>query len=153
MDAYANYLDLLRQLTAALRQLTDLSRQKMDAVHKDDLKALDLVLKQEQAISLSMRSLERKRQKALDQLQLGNVSLSRLAGLYPQDRRLEAKTTVEDLQREYKIYKSVSAAARNMLEGNLHEIENTLGKLGAENVGVPGYTVEPPSQLKTDIRA
>jgi hypothetical protein len=153
MDAYANYLDLLRQLTAALRQLTDLSREKMDAVRKDDLKALDLVLKQEQAISLSMRSLERKRQKALDQLQLGNIPLSRLAARYPQETRLEAKTTVEDLQREYKIYKNVSAAARDVLEGNLHEIENTLGKLGAENVGVPGYAVEPPSQLKTDIRA
>jgi hypothetical protein len=152
MDAYAVYLDLLRQLTCALEQLSGLAREKMDAVRKDDLKALDLVLKQEQAISLSMRSLERKRQKTLDQLQLGDVPLSHLADHYPEETRLEAKTTVDDLQRQYKTYQSVSQAARNVLECNLHEIEKTLGNEAPNHLDYDG-SVELPSQLKTDIRA
>jgi hypothetical protein len=152
MDAYAAYLDLLRQLTYALEQLSGLARKKIDATRKDDLKALDLVLKQEQAISLSMRGLERKRQKTLDQLQVGDVPLSRLADQYPQEMRMEAKTTVEDLRRQYQIYRSSSQAARDILECNLHEIQKALGNTDTNQLGYDG-AVELPSQLKTDIRA
>jgi hypothetical protein len=151
MDAYATYLDLLRQLTYALEQLSGLAQKKIDATRKDDLNALDLVLKQEQAISLSMRSLERKRQRTLEQLHLEDVPLSRLAAQYPQEMRMEAKNTVEDLRRQYQIYRSVSHAARDVLESNLHEIAKVLKDEDPSHLDYSG-SVELPSQLRTDIR-
>jgi hypothetical protein len=156
MEEHAAYLALLRQLSQELEQLSTLAREKTAAVRQDDLKELDRVLKQEQALSLSIRSLEQRRQKAVEALQLSNVSLSCLAGQYPGELRLEAKATVEELQRQYEVYRSVSQVARNTLECNLHEIEKALDTWGAEPAAGPGYgsgSVEPPSQLKTDIRA
>jgi vacuolar-type H+-ATPase subunit I/STV1 len=155
MGPYTAYLELLRQLTGDLERLSALSRAKTDAVRKDDLNALDQVLKQEQALTLTVRGLEQKLQKALSQLKLTRVPLTDLPAQFPQELRLEAKTTVEALRQQYQIYRGASEAARHTLECNLHEIEKALNDWGAQGQSGPGYEksgAEPPSQLKTDIR-
>ena len=60
---YPGYLALLEELRGSLDQLTGLAKEKIAAVLKDDLLALDEVLKQEQALSLSLRGLEQRRLK------------------------------------------------------------------------------------------
>jgi vacuolar-type H+-ATPase subunit I/STV1 len=151
MELYAAYLSLLRQLTGDLDQLTTLSREKIAAVRQDDLNKLDHVLKQEQAMSLSIRSLEQKRKQMLSQLNWEQVPLSQLANQYPDQMRLEAKRTIEELRRQYQTYHGVSETARNTLECNLHEIELILKDMGAEG-WESATSVRIPAQMQTDIR-
>jgi conjugal transfer/entry exclusion protein len=151
MELCAAYLNLLRQLTGDLDQLTTLSREKIAAVRQDDLNKLDHVLKQEQAMSLSIRSLEQKRKNMLDQLEWDQVPLSELANQYPDQMKLEAKQTIEELRRQYQTYHGVSETARNTLECNLHEIELILKDMGAEG-WEPVTSPRLPSQMQTDIR-
>jgi vacuolar-type H+-ATPase subunit I/STV1 len=155
MDPYASYLELLRQLTGDLERLSALAREKTQAVRQDDLNGLDQVLKQEQALTLTVRGLEQKLKKTLNQLHLTRVSLTSLPEQFPSQLRLEAKQTVEELRRQYQVYRGASEAARHILECNLHEIEQALNDWGAEDRTGPGYEksgAEPPTQLKTDIR-
>jgi vacuolar-type H+-ATPase subunit I/STV1 len=155
MSAYASYLDLLRQLTGDLEKLTDLARQKATAVRQDDLNALDQVLKQEQALTLTVRGLEQKLKRTLDELHMTRVPLTSLPEQYPQELQLEARRTVGALREQYQLYRAVSEAARHTLECNLHEIEKALNDWGAPDRTGPGYEkdgVEPPPQMKTDIR-
>jgi arginyl-tRNA synthetase len=157
MESYAEYLATLDQLGQELDQLSTLARKKADAVRHDDLEALNQVLKQEQAMSLAIRGLERRRQNEVKELGLSDNRLTRLAEQYPESMRLEAKEVVEQLQRKYQIYQSASEVARHTLECSLHEIERALYDWGAteqpEGAGYEKNNVDPPKQLRTDIRA
>lgn len=154
-DVYHAYLALLGELSGNLDRLTGLAQQKADAVRKDDLIALDEVLKQEQVISLSLRGLEQKRLNLLGQLGPADLPLSALPDRYPAELRPQAKDAAAALQQSYNIYRSAAEAARVTLERNLHEIEKVIEKSGGQ-AGGTGYAspgVEPPKNMKTDFRA
>ncbi len=150
------YLSLLNELSGRLDQLSELARQKTQAVKKDDLTALDEALKQEQAMTLNLRGLEQKRLKAVSQLGLEGSSLSELASRYPDSMQIQARQTAEKLLRSYQEYRCAAEVARNTLELNLHEIEKVIAASGVDTAGVPGYAApvpEPPKRMKTDFRA
>ncbi|MCI8423651.1 MAG: flagellar protein FlgN [Lawsonibacter sp.] len=156
-ESYLTYLDLLTELTGKLDQLTTLAQQKIEAVRRDDLSALDAVLKQEQVLSLSLRGLEQRRGTLTAQLNLGGVRLSGLPDRYPPELYPQAKQTAELLRRSYDLYHAAAQAARVTLETNLHELEKLIDSMGgAPEPGTPGYTppaAEPPKNMKTDFRA
>lgn len=152
-EHYLAYLSLLDELASKLDSLTELARQKTEAVRKDDLNALDQALKQEQVLALALRGLESKRAKQLEQLGLAGVPLSKLAASYPEDLQMKAKKTAENLKTQYEIFCSANEVARNTLECNLHEIEKVLAGTGSAGIGYTSSEVDLPKPLKTDFRA
>lgn len=155
-EQYLNYLTTLDELRRSLEQLTATAQQKTAAVKKDDLAALNEILKQEQAISLTLRGLDQKRAKQLAALGLEGVPLSGLAERYPAEHRLQAKNTADALHQAYQIYRSAADAARCVLESNLHEIEKILADLGADPMSGASYApaeTDLPDSMKTDFRA
>ena len=155
-DTFRSYLELLGALREKLEQLSELARQKTDAVRNDDLVTLDEIRKQEQALALSFRGLDQKRTTLLREMGAEELSLSDVAGCFPAAMRTEAKQAVEALQSQYRIYRTGAEIARNTLEVNLHEIEKILAASGGAPVSGAGYTppaAEPPKTMKTDFRA
>lgn len=154
---YVDYLSLLDHLSDHLEKLAQLAQSKMEAVRRDDLMALDQVLKQEQAMALGMRGLEQKRLKLLKELGWSDLPLRDVPDHYPSgELRLRAKEAVQELQRDYQVYQSAAEAARHTLEVNLHEIEKILAGSGGGEAAGPGYRprdIEPPAAMRTDIRA
>jgi conjugal transfer/entry exclusion protein len=146
MEQYAAYLALLKQLTGTLEELSGLAREKLEAVKNDDLDRLNQTLRREQALSLSVRSLEQKMRTDLEKLGLADVPLRELPERYPESLRAEAKATSEALRRQYQVYKGVAGAARAALECGLHEIEKALGD-------TEPMEIELPARLRTDIHA
>lgn len=149
-------LDIFDKLSATLEKLSALAQKKIDVVRRDDLTALNDIMKQEQAYALSIRGIEQKLTGLLKQFGLQSVKLNDLPKHFPAEHQVRASKTVDELRTQYKVYSSVSQVARNTLEINLHEIEKILAAAGADNVAGPGYAVspdvEPPAQMKTDIR-
>ncbi len=153
---YLSYLTLLEELTGVLESLVDLTREKIQAVRSDDLLKMDQILKQEQALTLSVRGLEQKRARQLEKLGLGKTRLSELAEAYPKELQYRAKQTAERLRSQYDLYHDISKMARTTLECNLHEIEKILAGMGRDPKEGPGYAPdnpEPPRKMKTDFRA
>ncbi|MBR2131743.1 MAG: flagellar export chaperone FlgN [Oscillospiraceae bacterium] len=149
-------LTLFESLTQQLEQLTELAKRKTITVRKNDLLALDQILKEEQAIALSLRGLEQKRVTLLQQLGLQNIPLSDLPMHAPDMLRQKTKTTVDHLKSQYQIYNSAAQVARNTLECNLHEIEKFLESSGVEQPAFTGYSpteVDAPPPMKADFRA
>lgn len=156
VEQYLAYLNLLDDLRRVLESLTNIARQKTDAVRRDDLNALDLALKQEQAQGLALRGLEQRMAKELQRLGLTNVTLSQLGDHYPEELQLKARSTAEALKNQYDLYQAAAEVARNTLECNLHEIEKFLANAESSPLGGAGYTApgaELPSAMKTDFRA
>ncbi len=152
---YDDYLHLLDQMASELSSLSQLANKKAAAVRDGDLNALDEVLKKEQASSLAFRGLEHRKDTLLRTLGLTDVPLSALVEHYPPEKRMAAKTAVENLQTQFKLYEASAEVARNTLECNLHEIEKIVAAASSAEDG-PGYqakTPQVPSSMKTDFRA
>ncbi|MCM1149697.1 MAG: flagellar protein FlgN [Butyricicoccus sp.] len=155
-ELHLSYLKLLRELGESLDQLSALARQKQEHVREDDLMGLDAVLKQEQAMTLTLRGLEQHRLKLVSQLGLEGTGIDELPEKFPEDLRTEARRTAGDVRESYSLYRSCADAARNMLEVNLHEIERVIAASGGGAAAGAGYQspgVEPPKNMKTDFRA
>lgn len=154
---HQSYLDLLAELSGSLDRLSQLARDKAAAIQADDLIALDEVLKQEQALSLSLRGLEIKRGRLSAQLGLDNVPLDQLAQRCPPHLQEQAKGTVSTLRSSYSVYRSYADLARSALELNLHQIDKFLLDAGVDpKLAAEGYEappMEPPKKMKTDFRA
>ncbi len=125
-EAHKQYLQLLTEIEEVITQLNAVEKHKIEAVHKDDLLAVDECIRQEQAISLTMRSLESRRSKQLQGLGLAEVRLSGLAAAFPAELQQQAAEAAERLQNAYHDYNSISAAARNALERGLREIDRMM---------------------------
>ena len=160
-DAYREYLELLDAMGEGLDQLSALSEKKIEAVRKDDLMALDEIMKQEQALALAFRGIEQSQEKLMGQLGWREVSLSKTAERFPLELQGEAVRAVQALQGRYQAYRSISGSARESLEGGIREIDGMIAGLGGapapQAVPGPGYgqreDAVPPQSMKTDFRA
>ena len=150
-------LTLFASLTESLSALTELAKRKTTAVRKNDLLALDQILKEEQAQALTLRGLDQKRTALLQKLDLQDVPLSALPARAPAALQQKTRVAVESLKSAYQIYNSAATTARNTLECNLHEIERFLAAAGADPVtSSQGYRpddVDAPPPMKADFRA
>lgn len=143
MDAtYEGYLDHLDKLTGILEELTSLAKAKAKAANVGDLSELDRIMRREQALSMSIRGMEQKRDHMVGGLGLKGSTLSALPGKVPENLRPRAKKTAESLLRLYTLYQDASAVARTTLECNLHMIEKNMGQ-----------TPQPSGGSVADIRA
>lgn len=156
MEYYEAYIALLSEISHALSQLTETAHRKAEAVRQDDLAQLNEVIKQEQALSLSLRGCEQKRVALLAHMGLEEVPLTTLADHYPPALRPTAKAAAESLRQHFQVYSSASTMARNLLERNLHQIEQYLDAAQTNAPG-PGYApadnVQLPPSLRSDFRA
>ncbi len=121
--AWSEYLRLLVSLSGTMEELTAIERRKTEAAGRGDLLGVEDCMKREQALSLSLRSLDRKREDLLTGLGLGGMPLSRLTEHAPVEYELETKRAAEELQRQYTLFQAASEVARSTLECNLRAIE------------------------------
>lgn len=143
-EAYREYFTFMEQLGKTLDQLTELAREKTAAVRQDDLVGVDSCMKREQALGLSLRAMDKKRDTLLAAMGLENVTLSGLVQHCPEEIRTEAKAAADKLRDRYELYRSASDVARTTLEVNLHQIEKMMADEADAPVG--GGTI-------ADIRA
>ena len=134
-EAYREYFAFMGQLGGLLDRLTELAKEKAAAVRRDDLLAVDNCMKQEQALSLTLRTMDKKRETLLAGIGLKDVSLSDFAQRCPREIRSEARDASEELRTRYMLYRSASDVARTTLECNLHQIERMLADEANVSIG------------------
>lgn len=156
-ELHRAYLTLLDELSDDMEKLAGLAREQSAAVRRDDLAALNDVMKREQVVGLSVRGKEQKRQKLALQLGLDGTRLSALPRNVPKTLLPRAQETVERLRNSYSAYRDAAEAARTTLEVNLHEIEKILAASGIDPAQSTNFRqdapAQPPQNMKTDFRA
>ena len=146
-EEYQEYFRFMEKLGGVLDEMTELARRKNAAVRRDDLTTVNECMNREQALGLTLRSMDRQREKLLAGLGLTGVRLSALADHCPPQVRLQARDAAERLKNRYDIYRSAADSARTTLEMNLHQIE----KIIEAREAVPD--AEPHRGTFADIRA
>lgn len=148
VSLWREYLGQLEKLGNTLEELTQVEREKTAAVGRGDLDAVDACMRREQVFSLNLRGFDQKREKMLARLGISGSTLDQLEDLAPPETALETKRTVEKVRQRYRVFRSASDAARDILECNLHEIE--------KRQKVPPQEVMPgdlPGAAQSDFRA
>ena len=120
----------MQELGEVFEKLTALTKEKTEAVHRADLGAVNDCMKREQALSLSLRSMDLKREKMLSELGLTGVPLSGLAAHCPAELRQEARQVEEQLRSRLAVYRSAADVSRTTLEISLHEIDKMIADEG-----------------------
>ena len=147
---WQDYLHMLEGLTKTIRQLTEVEKGKTVAVTQGRLEDVETAMRREQALSLSLRGFDQKREAMLSQLGLTGVPLSRLADHAPDELLMDTKRVSETLRGEYEQFQTASQVARNTLECNLRAIEKLRAQAG-EEPAPPKDAPQQPSQY--DLRA
>ncbi|MFI3250228.1 MAG: hypothetical protein R3Y07_04635 [Eubacteriales bacterium] len=146
---WQTYFAVLRRLGDDLDKLATAQQEKHRAVSVGDVLTVDEIMKTEQALALSLRGLEVKRNAALKDLKVKGDKLSDLPNLVPDSLRDEAKKLAEDTLRKYSIYEAASKVAKNTLEINLRQIELAQG--GQINYNSAGQNKSSDSKRRTDV--
>ena len=123
LTLWRDYLKQLDRLADTLEKLTEVEREKAQAVGRGDLDAVDACMKREQAFSLNLRGFDQKRVKMLAQLGIPDTTLRQLEDHAPPEAVPETKRAVEKVLQRYQVFQSASEVARTALECNLHEID------------------------------
>lgn len=153
---YEQYLSFLEDLLRELNRLTEIGKEKLAAVQNHELDALNECIKQEQAVSLTLRGLEQKRVKLLAALGCENVPLSEMPRRCPEAYRGRTQELVDQLLRAEKILKSVQTPSRTIMERDLRAIRKELESRGVVQELDENYQAAPPTPgkgLRTDFRA
>lgn len=140
---------LLDDFSKIFDQLNTLQQEKIQAVHQDDLQALEHCMQQEQAISLQIRGLQRQKDKVDEALGLKNIPLRQISKHLPPADRQQLEPVITRFQAAYELYSSSAAASHAILETTLHEIDHALEEVSK--------TTKPSRPTKhgsfTDIKA
>lgn len=147
--SWQDYLKLLSGLSKTLEQLSQVERDKNAAAARGDLAGVEDCMKREQALSMSLRGCDQKREAMLADLGLKGVPLSKLQNHSPEGLDLETKAVVEELRRQYDVFQAASQAARDTLEVNLRAIE----RIQAQQAGDAAQAEEERRNRQTDFRA
>ena len=145
---YQEYLGYLEELSSLLAQMTETAEKKADAARDSDLVRLDECMKKEQAYSMTLRSMDQRRDKMLGEMGLSGITLSQLAEHYPLESRTQAARAAEKAMDRYEHYMSASNRARTTMECALRDISRML----PENQP-PEALEDPPLRMRTDFRA
>lgn len=146
---WQGYLKLLVSLTGTLEELTRIEQEKTGAVSRGDLPGVEACMKREQALSMTLRGYDQKRETMLRDLGLAGVPLSQLREHSPAQFDLETKQVAEELKRQYTLFQAASEVARDTLECNLRVIE----KMQARQAGDSAQAEENRKTHQTDFRA
>lgn len=141
--SWQEYLRLLEGLTKTIGQLTEIEKSKTLAVSQGKLDEVEACMRQEQALSLSLRGFDQKREAMLARLGLTGVPLRQLEDHAPDELLMETKRVAEALRGQYEMFQTASQVARNTLECNLRVLEQLQAEAGgspaAEEPGEPGH--------------
>lgn len=150
------YLAYLEELKETLGRLVEIQNRKVKAVRAHDLEQLDECMKQEQAISLSLRGMEHRRDKLTQELGLKGVPLREVPRRCPAESYGAVSQVVEDILRQNQLLRSAQKAARTIMEKELRAVNRELERQGVDVGGGENYP-SPSGQalhgMHTDFRA
>ncbi len=146
---FEKYFDFLKELTAELKNLTELQKSKLKAIEEHSLDALNDCIKKEQAISLKMRGIEQKRVKLLNELGLSGTKMADISQKCPAQHKENVEKQVEATMSAYDEYKSIQTKATAEIARNMKFVETSLAHRGyvlendEQDVPTPTHKTQP----------
>ena len=131
-ESYRELFGILGKVREILDKLSDLQGRKARGAARGDLMEVNECMKQEQVLSLSLRSLDQKREKLTALLGIAGQPVSKLPFQVPEALRPEALSCADRLLQSFRLYKTAAQLSRNTLEIALREVDLMLAASGVK---------------------
>ena len=133
----------LNELNKAYQQLVELGKQKRTALVAIDMKTLERLLKDEDALTKRVQELEQQRQKALIRLAVQDRSISKDSKLEDLLQHAPNAQLKQVLTQLHKSLSANTAAAKELSDGNSLLIRGAMQAVAYHLNRIGGATVEP----------
>lgn len=157
MTYYDKFYNYLNELLGNYSKLAVLLKQKLEALAKFDVGALDSIIKEEQVYVLISKSFDSHVQSYRDKLSLSGGSLSDVIEELPEDQKPRYREVFVKLKAKLEEVKILNEKCQLLIEERLYSIEKSirhLDKSSAAVYGKPGAKQTPPADphiLKTSV--
>ncbi len=131
---YSDYLKFLHDLSTALSDLTNIQNDKINAVKLHRLEELNEAIKKEQALSLHLRGLEKRRKTILKALDLA-VPLRLMPNACEAQYKEQTQIAVDEILNKNDMLTLARNSAANILEKNSALVQKALKNRGVVRPG------------------
>lgn len=150
MSDYNDLLTLLKKHVDFFNEMTVVQQEKLDATRIHDISALEECLKKEQAGTLMLRGLDKKRLALQEELSFQDMPMRQIITLLPEECQYEFTQVFKSLETAYSRYKKAGEAAKEAIELNLHQVNKTLDSLKAKTKTASGEVYSQEGSVSTD---
>lgn len=101
-------------------------KQKLEAAVKNDILAIEEIMKKEQADILRFRGMDKKREEIQKALSWGGLTYKEIIPKLEGEAREKAENLYSRLNASVKIYRNTFDSARSVIQTNLHTVDKTI---------------------------
>lgn len=126
-----------------------IENQKLDAIASNDISELDRIMKEEQAIILQLRGLEKKRDRIQDDLGLSSLTFREMIDRNTLSNSKELATLYQQMNEKMKEVKTVTDCTKKYIELHLHGLDTLITNLqnGNSNVNYNKIGEKQPREM------
>lgn len=121
------------EISNFIEELTEVENKKFQAALKNNIYTINECMKQEQALLMKLKGIDKKREALQKELGYENLSFRQIIEKAPLDEKDKCKEVFDIIQNKLSIYKEIFSNAQNAIEVNLHKINKKLESLDAKD--------------------
>lgn len=129
MADMTKFAELLRQFVELFDRMTPLEQEKLDVVKRNQVSALEEIIKREQAEVMALRGLDQKRECLQKELGFEGMSFQEILERLPKEQQPEFQELFDILGSRVKEFQSVTESSKVMMEVNLHAINKMAAQI------------------------
>lgn len=126
MEAYTDFIALIKDYIELFDTLIDVEQEKLDAVTTDDIIKVEESIKQEQAVILRLKGLEHRRELAQTSMDMKDLTFREILEQAPEDVSTAMNPVFQELIRKVRTFQSINDNAKDAIHVKLHHIQSML---------------------------
>ena len=119
-------MTILQETNHFLLEVTQVEQKKYEATLENNVVVVEDCMKKEQALLLKLKGLDKKREKALQNVGKPNATFREIIATFPEEQKMPLDKLFAQMQENLKKYKEVERNAQSALEFNIHCIDKQL---------------------------
>ena len=144
MSKFNEYCELLETLISFFDELTEITRRKLETIIINDVDQMEECMKEEQAASMKLRSLDTKRENLAKELGFAGLSIKEIVrkteGTALREESVRIKDIFERLTKRVVEFKDVAKETAESLKIRLELVEKTMAPFEKKKTENDGYS-------------
>lgn len=122
-------MQILQETNMLLQEMTQTEQNKFDAAVHNKIFDVENCMKTEQAMIMKLRGLDKKRETLQKQLGYENKTFREIVEMQPAEQKEPLQQVFQQMQDNLNKYREVAKSAADILQLNLHRIDQNLERL------------------------
>ncbi|WP_206459615.1 flagellar protein FlgN [Anaerovorax sp. IOR16] len=149
MNDILNFCNVMKDITRLLDSVISLENKKLEFIAANNITELDVIMKEEQAIILQFRGLEKKREQVQVDLGLSSLTFREMIEQSPSPNKETLSRVYQEMNEKMKEVKAVTDCTKKYIELHLHSLDLLITNLqnGKSNINYNKTGEKQPREM------